>query len=533
MLIALAVVLIRSAGPDHWSAIQLVVLALLPVPMVQHAFGMLPFIGEAWTATAYLLGLLLAMHLGARWERAWPNQPLDALALGIALAGLLSVVIQLIQVWDVGGWWLSRTGDIGWRVFIVEFGGNRFSANIGQPNLLGTLLLWSLLSVAWGFQRRLIGGFTAVLLAMVLLWGLAITQSRTAWIGVAAIVIAVFWWRRYWRGHGVPSMVGLLGLAFAAGVVYFVRGVDFAVSADAWQVAAERLEAGLRPQAWLMFIDAALAKPWFGYGWSQVMVAHFDMADTHPSLFIVFHHAHNIVLDLMLWVGIPLGLLLLIFLLTWGIKKISRVSCAEQGIGVLFLVILGIHSMLEYPFSYAFFLFPAGVIAGSLDANSGDPRPLQTGRVGLVVLGSLAAILFAVIVRDYMGSIEQNFMAMRFEGARIGTATPMKAPDVLVLTHLREVLRLARYEVRAGISGQDARWVSDVARRNPSPGNLYKLAWILADTGKTIEASVVMLKAKRMLDAEHWGIVRRAWLNAAATNPKMKLVELPSPSGQN
>ncbi len=507
----------------------MVALALLPVPILQHLFGLLPFIGEAWMATAYLLGLLLALHTGALWEASSPGQAMDALALSLGVAGVLSVGIQLMQWLNVGNLWLSGDGGIGWRVWIVDFAGGRPYANLSQPNMLGTLLLWSVLSAAWGVYRRIFGVATGVMLALFLLFGVALTQSRTAWLGVATLVAASWYWPRSWSSRWTPVVVSMLGAFFAIVTVLLVLGVDGAYQLGAWEMESSRVEAGLRPAAWWLFMDAALAEPWFGYGWSQGMVAQLAVAENHPRLFGVFSHAHNLFLDLVLWCGIPIGLLVSVLLVLWCIDKFRRVKAAGDAIALLFLAVIGIHAMLEFPLHHAYFLLPAGVIAGTLDARLGETLKMKVkvGRTPVLVLGVAAAMLLAVIFRDYIGRIEPNFQAMRFESQRIGNLPKAEAPDVLVLTHLREWLRLARFEPHAGMSDQDIRWLSGVAQRNPTPLNLLKLAKVMAINGRPQEAARWLLKARQVVAAGHWQEIQSDWSIASKSDPRMAAIPLP------
>jgi O-antigen ligase len=527
LLFAFVAVLVRSTGPVSWGLLPLVTLALVAVPLLQHYFGLIPFAGEAWMASTYLLGLLLALHLGERWETACQGQAMDAMAMALALAGVLSVAIQLIQWLEIGTGWLGEEGAIGWRVWVMDLASTRPYANVAQPNLLGTLLLWSVLAVAWAVHRRMIGAATGVLVATYLLFGVALAQSRTAWLGVATLVVASWYWARLWGSRWVPVGVTLLGIVFAIFTVLLLFGVDLTSPGGGnWTMDSSRVEAGLRPAVWRLFLDAAWARPWFGYGWNQVMVAQLAMAELHPPISNIFYHAHNLFLDLVLWCGIPIGLLVSALLVFWSYDKVRQTRSPNEAIPLLFLAVVGIHAMLELPLHYAYLLLPAGVFAGVLNAAAGSGVGFRTGRAPLVVLALAAATLLGVIVRDYMGRIEPNFLAMRFESARIGKLPKADAPDVIALTHLREWMRLVRFDAHAGMSESEIQWVIDVVERNPAPANLYKLAWTLAANDRPAEASKWLLKMQHVILPAQWRTVRRLWLEGAKTDPKMAAVGL-------
>ena len=184
-LAALAVIW-RSNGPAAWHRLTLLAAALMCVPCVQFASGMMPIAGNLWISLAYLAGLLMALLSGARWESSTPGQLGDGLFLAIGIAALLSVGLQLQQ-------WLQLDGI---QLWTMGGGPSRPHANFGQPNQLATFLLWGLLASGWGLIRKYIGIRTALLTALYLLFGIALTGSRTAWLGVALLVGACLLWRR-------------------------------------------------------------------------------------------------------------------------------------------------------------------------------------------------------------------------------------------------------------------------------------------------------------------------------------------------
>ena len=76
-------------------------------------------------------------------------------------------------------------------------------------------------------------------------------------------------------------------------------------------------------------IHAIAEEPWHGYGWNQTTAAQFRVVDSiHNKEWVT--SAHNLILDIFVWCGIPLGLLivsyfvylyvkLLLVLVTWKV----------------------------------------------------------------------------------------------------------------------------------------------------------------------------------------------------------------------
>ena len=96
-LIASAVIF-RIKSPVLWHRSALLVAGLACVPWLQYSAGLIGFAGQAWMSTVFLLGLLLALLIGQRWDRACPDQLIDGLLLAICIASVASVSLQL-QTW--------------------------------------------------------------------------------------------------------------------------------------------------------------------------------------------------------------------------------------------------------------------------------------------------------------------------------------------------------------------------------------------------------------------------------------------------
>ncbi len=84
------------------------------------------------------------------------------------------------------------------QVYLPEWSGNgwiaavadgRAAANLRQANHLGTLLLWSCVALVWLVESKGLVRWLAVALAVFMVFGLVLTASRTATLGVVALGI--------------------------------------------------------------------------------------------------------------------------------------------------------------------------------------------------------------------------------------------------------------------------------------------------------------------------------------------------------
>jgi len=514
----------RTRGPITWRGLPLVVTGLVAVPWIQWAFGLIPFRGQAWMSSLYLLGFLLVLQIGAVWETASPRQLGKALFLAIGFAALLSVWLQL-YTW-LGLW---EGADVT-SIWSMGYSGARPYANLGQPNQLATLLIWALLACLWAHASGFLGRPSAILLAVFLLFGLALTQSRMGWLALTAVVVGVWYWRSLWPDRRlVWAASGLYAYFWVCPFVLRWLQSALMLGNDASFLRMQE-QGELRLTAWRLFIHAALERPWAGYGWTELTQAQMAVADQLPAIRTTFGHSHNLFLDLVLWCGIPLGLLLVGLLLRWFWTRLRVVQTPQDAAIYMLLGTVAIHAMVELPLHYAYFLLPAGLFMGVLDVRLAAPIVIRTPRWSLALLLLVAVLALAVTIRDYF-RVEVSYDALRFEQARINLHKNPKGepPDVLALTQLREWIRLARYAVGPGMHERDLEWMDAVIRTYPSPGGAFQMARAMALNNHPGQAALWLVRACKITDAEKCQQVRLAWEQESRTNPLLAAIPFPAP----
>jgi hypothetical protein len=498
-VIAGGALLMASSASVPWHRLTLLTACLLAVPFLQWLAGLIHYPGQAWLTSAFVLGFLLCLLVGARAQEANPDQALDALFLAIGLACIGSVGIELRQ------WLWQREPDI-WVVPLAEL---RPFGNLAQPNQMATLHLWGIVAAAWGLYRGYIRRGAALALVLFLLIGIALTQSRTAIVAICMLLVLAVWWRRLWPS---PRQV----LASAAGLAVFfgacllaIGPISQALLLDKPYSAMERIGGhDIRSGVYKLFIDAALQEPWWGYGWSPVSPAQFAVAERHPALGGVFQQSHNLFLDFVLWMGIPLGGAVSLCLVAWYIRQVKRVSSAGDALLAMFISVVGLHAMLELPLHYAYMLLPTGLVIGAFSVRLGAPVVFRSSRRVVLAMWFAAAVLLAAITRDYF-LIEANFQALRFE--RAYNMPAQETPRVLVLSQLADFLRMGRSSARPGMTQQELDEFRDGANAFPSPSNLYVYTAALALNGRGKEAQLMMRKMQRTMSPGAYDQMGRVW----------------------
>ena len=512
LLLAFAGLIWRSRGAMALHRITVGVALLIGIPWLQYAVGLISQPGVAWISCAYLLGLFLALLLGARWDASSPGQLGDALFLAIGIAAVVLVGLQLQQ-------WLQVDGLELWR---LSGGPGRPSANLGQPNQLATLLLWGVLAAAWGVIRGRISGWVAILLVAYLLFGIALTGSRTAWIGVALLVVASWWWRPLWRSARLPWIATGLGCYFVLCIV--VQGWWHALGGTV-PTDLVRMSGELRPLAWAVFLDAAWQRPWFGYGWNQTALAQLAVATAHPSLHNVFTYSHNLFLDLILWCGIPLGLLVSASFVGWVWRCFRSVQSAENAVLLLFLLVVANHAMLELPLYYAYFLLPAGLVMGMLNTRLGARPVLSVARWAAGLLWLAATTLLVLLVRDY-SRVEPSYENLNFEWQRIKVAQ-IGPPDVLLLTQWHDFVRFARYEPQAGLNQAELDELRSIPELFSGALFLHKYASILALNQRPDEARLWLQRLCKVAPESECSAAKAIWAKQSLKYPEIAAIPWP------
>jgi len=512
---ALAVT-VRSAAPVRWSALAMLVVVLLPLPLLQLMSGIVVTAGNSWISTAYLLAFLLAVVTGTRWA-ASGEQATDGLFLAIGIGAIVSVGLQLHQ-------WLGLARLDIWS---MGDGAGRPFANFGQPNQLGTFLVWGLLAGAWGYVRGKLGAATAIGCAMFLLFGLSLTGSRTAWIAVAIVVMASWAWRGLWPDRRLPWIVTLMGLFFAACVAannWLSERLAGAALFDAASI--ERMTGESRPAIWSMFLQAATQRPWLGYGWNQVGLAQVEMADHLPALQVRLSQSHNLFLDLVLWCGIPIGLAVSAFLVVWLFRRVLGVRNPEQALLVLLLLVVANHAMLELPLHYAYFLLPAGLVMGILESRQQVRALVATRRRVALALWTIGVALLLLMIRDYW-RIERSYEALRFEWSPIKSPRAAE-PDVVLLTQWRDFFRLVRFEPATGMSDAELRLLENTAAMFPSIGFVQRLAAALAWNNRPRDAAIWLRRVCNIVPQTHCEVLKASWSRQAAGDERIAAVPWPN-----
>ena len=362
---------------------------LLVAPMTSVVWRALP-LSLGLSATAVIGAGLAVLLLAQGLSREARLQAAEALCWGLLAAGLFSVAISVVQVfapdWADGNV-IARSGVVGSAV-----------GNLRQPNHLASLMMWASIAAVFVTEKR---GWRVALVPLLCAFAFTVvlSASRTGYLGVAMLAAWGLIDRRLSRG----ARLALLMTPLMLGASWWLMSMWSAESGHAFRAASRLAEGAGSPSRLAILRDAwalTLAHPWLGVGWGEFNVAwSLTPFPTRPIAF--FDHTHNLPSQLAVELGLPWAGAVLV-LLGWALWKAWRGAVRAdhdaplRRAALMLVLTIALHSLLEYPLWYAYFLLPACFALGlALPADDAaapagvGPWPLLGG---LLIAGSAFAL---------------------------------------------------------------------------------------------------------------------------------------------
>ena len=393
---------ITSASGASSLAIALMLVAGLTV--LSSAIGPLPW-GMSGAATG-LLGATLALVLSGAALRA-STSLFGLFFVAWMAAGAASSAIAALQVfvpqWPDGNW-IARSGMAG-----------RAVGNLRQPNHLATLLLWSAVAIVPLVEMGSLGRtqtrrFRALGLMALMVLGVTLSGSRTGLVGIALLALWGLVDGRLSRfSRGLLLSTPLLCAASLGLTAWWAALNDAHAIGAAARIGEGDLSAS-RFAIWRDTIELIRMQPWLGVGFGEFNFAwSLTPLPNRPVAF--FDHTHNLPLQLAVELGLPVAALVLglLALALWQAWHRTWSVEGETGVGLraafVMVLLMALHSQLEYPLWYAHFLLPTaliwGMCLGAGAAREESIAPVRRGARWPLVAGLAMVIAAVVVVVDY------------------------------------------------------------------------------------------------------------------------------------
>ncbi len=451
-----------TAAEVHTTLIAIFALALAIVPWAHYFAGQSFYAGDAFISSFYLVGLAAAISVGFTFSQHRPTQNSGTWLIPAKVLLIASVASALLAILQ----WLAMTDSISTFVATTDLG-DRAMANLGQPNQLGTLLLMGLGALVLMFELFKINSFVVIVGVLVLTWGVVLTESRTAILSASGMAIFLVFKIYTLRASSTPLRlrvhhVFLWSCVFVS-ALQALPFINAALLLDS-ERSVGLLDSNGRVSIWMQTIYAIAEAPLFGYGWNQTPVAQAIGALRYQGD-LAFSNAHNLVLDLMAWVGVPLALVITAGLAYWLVTRAKAAKSTGAVYAMAMLTPVLVHSALEFPFAYAYFLLTAGLLIGIVESDYTTKAPFSISRgaglTGLVVF----TLIGAYSAYEYL-LIEEDYRVARFENLKVGrTEVGYVAPPILVHTQMAALLAALRQPADRGMDKMQLERLRQVSLR--------------------------------------------------------------------
>jgi O-antigen ligase len=338
------------------------------VPWLQYVMGVSLYAGDSLIASLYLAALAAGIWLGygyAAYSTA-PAFKLSSVFYMLWFAALASAGIGLLQ-------WFNLQGPL--QMYVVQTDiGDRAMGNLGQPNQLATLLLMGMAALAWTFETRRIGVLGFVLGIALMTLSLVLTLSRAGLLGAMVVATFLIWKNLNFPGRLAPKFIAGWTVAYCALILALPSIQQMLLMGGGGRTMNPGIDSA-RVVIWKQVLSGISQSPWLGYGWNQTPTAHSAGSVMVPGT-MTYTNAHNIILDVIAWNGVPLGILMTVVCAYWFFTRMRAANQLTAVYGMACLLPVAVHSMVEYPFAYSYFLVCAGLMAGIVEASHKGIKPI-------------------------------------------------------------------------------------------------------------------------------------------------------------
>ncbi len=422
-LAAIAVTPSRNAIPIPGMCGGLFLLTVLLV--LQAALGQVAYPLRSATGALYAMWAGLLAMLGA-WLRSELGEAAVSRALQwwIGAAGLLAAASGFVQYYHIP---LPGAG-----VYIAAQPTNWMFGTVGQPNNFADYLGCAVISVAFLHARNSLGLLPALLIALPLAAGMALSGSRASW-GYFVIALALVPLLRL-GGHPREAKRILQVACFALAAFLLVQILNlytgiFVGPEGRPSSSGERLiryleigATGERPirfqlflYAWLMFLSNPLLGVGFGeYAWRALELSAELGGGSPPGL---DRHSHNLFLQLLAETGIAGLSCVAIPLVSWFWRMPWRSLTPDRCWMIGVLAVIGLHSMVEFPLWHANFLGMFALLFGAASPGGAAVAPTRLRRALVLVVALAGGLTARGVWSDYV-SFESWYLAVEAKSAR-------------------------------------------------------------------------------------------------------------------
>lgn len=459
----------------------------------------LPYSSLVWLATALSL-------LGIDWifrENTYPGDYITgciyissffvAMVVGIHIKQrsthffVYLTFVAIISCFIATAQWLQLDFN---RLYVKELAPqDRPFANSGQPNHLGTFLSLGIVATAILYTQIQASQALVWILYGILTWGAALTQSRTTFIQIIIFsTISLYLSKK-------NKITLPLILCIAPSILFFLFSSCLPIFNETLGISQSRplYETGIKTSRfnhWFSMLEAIQTKPWWGFGWLHAAEAHINGTD-FAIRESIFQYSHNIILDAMLWFGIPATLIFLILFSKDLRLTFFSLKNSKEYLSLIAFFLFLIHCLLEYPFAYIHILIIGGIFFGIAKENQ-HTIALSFKSITPKIALAFTTIASTFVILDYI-KLEATTTKLRFQYAKIGNNdSEIRIPKFIVIDQAENYIKASYILPNYNITKEDVQRINLTAMRYGTQRLLFHSALAHAFVGANIESQTAL-----------------------------------------
>jgi O-antigen ligase len=485
---------------QNWQQPEVPRIVMLPISLMilvllQYVAGKTTYFDQTLLFALYMLWATLLLMLGyALRKRFGLGVMVTVLAAFMLLGTELGALAGILQHYR-------------WHTFldtvITAKNGMAVYGNMAQPNHYANYIAMGLVSL--GLLRLQLRSWLVVLLAAPLLFVLVLSGSRSSWLYLLSMTGLAFLWQR--RDQSCRHLLNYsLLLLLGFGLMHWVVQIPWLAGATGSLTTVQRMFGGdgsgsirlyLWHEAWLIFTQF----PVLGAGLGQFASQHFQMGPLLQATNIsgLYNNAHNLVMQLAAEMGLAGLLILFATLGMWMWQGVRAQFTIYHWWGYTVLLVLGIHSMLEYPLWYAYFMGIAAILLGMLDSSTYRLELRALGRLSVAAILLLGIVSLVQFQHDYQ-LLERTLASRPKSAGDTDFSQRMRAQlldvhDTPLLQPYAELFMNTWIEVSADELDNKLALNERAMNFVPISTVVYRRAWLLAQADKQDEARLQIERA--------------------------------------
>ncbi|MBI3902382.1 MAG: O-antigen ligase C-terminal domain-containing protein [Nitrosomonadales bacterium] len=501
VVLGMCAMLLLATGRQRYEIPRIVMLpiGLLLLALLQFALGGLPYFGQVLLIAEYLLWAVLLIMLGRQLRAEFGLPALSAALALFLLAGTeLNAMIGIMQHYS---WHTIFDAVITAKIASAVYG------NLGQPNHYADYIMLGLVSLGLLRTHWRMPAWQVALPAAPLLFVLVLSGSRSAWLYLLCIVAMAWLWQRRDAAFR-PLLHYCLMLILGFGLMHLIVYLPGLSAASSSVTTVDRMMApgsasfgwsgSIRLHIWYEAGLTFIQHPLLGAGYGQFAWQHFLLGPVLRDTGIVglYNNAHNLLMQMAAETGLA-GLLILFGTLGLWVRQAYQ---AQRSVyhwwGYGLLAVLGIHSLVEYPLWYTYFLGITALTLGMLDHSAYRLELRNAGRFAVAVLLLLGTLSMAQLLRDYrklenlasMSSLSADYSRRMRDGLA-------KLDGQLLLQPYTELFKSSMIKIDAAHLAEQRALNERAMHFVPIGSVVYREALLLALSGEQDAARAQMERA--------------------------------------